>query len=501
MGTAQQTDYPPGRSRRPGRAAALLPALATLGAAAVGVVLVAVQLRVGRQPPTDHGHATMLRLIEAWWALTLLGALLLVRAAPRNLERAAPRRGLVLLVLAAGAIALPAAGFGRGPQLSDDMYRYAWDGRVQAAGIDPYRHTPVDPALARLRDGWLFPDPAGCTTPPTTPSCTRINYRNAHTIYPPVGEAWFLLEHYLPGFDRERHLQLWADAGSLALVALLVAMLRAAGRSAGWAALYAWSPLAGIDVGSDAHVDALAALLGLAGLHLAMRKRATFAGGLLGAAVGVKLYPALLLPAALRRRPLRVLGAAVGLLALSYVPHVLAVGPGVLGFLPQYLSVEGYSSGGRFLLLGTVGLSGSAAKVVAVLVVATVIGISWRSRPAPTRMALWTVGAALLVATPVQPWYALTLVALAAVEARWEWLAVAVAAYPLYAQPQEALKTTIGARSFGLALALVAVVTVIRWAGTPARRAGAPRRQEGQRSSSSRNSRSSSRIHTSEIVG
>jgi len=420
----------------------------------VVALLVVVQVRVGRQPPTDHGRATALRLIEAWWALTLVGAFLLVRAAPRR---------LVLAVLAAGAVALAVAGFGRPPQLSDDLYRYAWDGRVQAAGIDPYRYTPVAPALTRLRDDWLFPDPAGCAVPPTKPSCTRINYRNAYTVYPPVGEAWFALVHYLPGFDRERHLQLWADVASLGLVGLLVPMLRAAGRSPGWAALYAWSPMAGIDVATDAHIDVVAALLGIAGLHLAMRSRAGAAGGLLGAAVAVKLYPALLLPAVLRRHPARVLSVAAGLVALSYVPHLVAVGPGVIGFLPHYLSIEGYSSGARFLLLGALGLTGTAATVAAGIVMASVLGLGWRSRAAPTRVALWTFGVALLVATPVQPWYAITLVALAAVEARWEWLGVAVAGYPLYAQPREELKTLVGTRAFGLALVLVAVVSMVRW--------------------------------------
>ena len=81
----------------------------------------------------------MLRLVEFWWALTVLGALLLARAAPRR---------MVLLVLAAGALAVAVGGFGRGPQLSDDLYRYAWDGRVQATGVDPYRYTPVAPALS-----------------------------------------------------------------------------------------------------------------------------------------------------------------------------------------------------------------------------------------------------------------------------------------------------------------------------------------------------------------
>ena len=38
--------------------------------------------------------------------------------------------------------------------LSGDAFRYIWDGRVQAAGINPYRYVPADERLALLRDGW-----------------------------------------------------------------------------------------------------------------------------------------------------------------------------------------------------------------------------------------------------------------------------------------------------------------------------------------------------------
>jgi hypothetical protein len=34
----------------------------------------------------------------------------------------------------------------------DDLYRYVWDGRVQAAGLNPYSYAPADPELAALRD-------------------------------------------------------------------------------------------------------------------------------------------------------------------------------------------------------------------------------------------------------------------------------------------------------------------------------------------------------------
>jgi hypothetical protein len=447
--------------------------LALPAAAIVLAALVYVQVRLIHLPTSADRSDSMITLISVWWALLLLGVFLLLRALPRR---------LALGLLVAGALALPVVAFTRGPQISTDLYRYAWDGRVQAAGIDPYRYTPVDPALAHLRDPWLFPDPAGCATPPTTVTCTRINYRNAHTVYPPVGEAWFTLVHYLPGPGHERQLQLWADVTSLGLVGLIAVMLRASGRDERFAALYAWSPLAGIDVGSDAHVDALAALLTLGAFAVLMKRRPGWAGGLLGAAIAVKLYPALVLPAALRRHPLRVLGAAIGLVALSYVPHVFAVGGHVIGFLPSYLSVEGYNSGGRFLLLRLIGLHGTPAKVAAAAILLTVAWLAYRSSAPPTRGALWIFGAALLVATPVQPWYAVTLVALAAVEGRWEWVAVAAAGYPLYFQPTDALKTDVGSLSFGVALACVAAVAAVRrWKPERLhRRAASARRQELQ---------------------
>ena len=44
------------------------------------------------------------------------------------------------------------------PPLSTDIYRYVWDGRVQSAGINPYRYLPADKQLAKLRDSVIFPE-------------------------------------------------------------------------------------------------------------------------------------------------------------------------------------------------------------------------------------------------------------------------------------------------------------------------------------------------------
>ena len=41
--------------------------------------------------------------------------------------------------------------------LSDDIYRYSWDGLVQQAGINPYNYPPDASELGILRDDTIFP--------------------------------------------------------------------------------------------------------------------------------------------------------------------------------------------------------------------------------------------------------------------------------------------------------------------------------------------------------
>ncbi|WP_131764808.1 glycosyltransferase 87 family protein [Candidatus Protofrankia californiensis] len=456
---------------RPGRAAR---PRATLVAAVVGLVgILAVQAVTLFQPGYLPDRAGVLYLAMLWWALGMTTATLLLHAAPRRLAV-----GLLL----AGTVTIHAVALTHGPQLSDDLYRYVWDGRVQATGIDPYHYGPLDPELAHLRDRWLFPDPGGCAAIERGPGCIRLNYPRAHTIYPPVAQAYFTAVHLLPGPPREHKTQLYTSLASLALVALIMTMLTVRGRDPRYAGFYALSPLAGLDVASDAHVDVLAALLALGGIAVLTsrprtrsapagrptRRRTWIAGTLLAAAVAVKLYPALLLPAAARRRPVVVVGAAVAVVGLSYLPHVLAVGTGALGFLPEYLNVEGYGQGDRFLLLTALGINGAAAKAAAVSVLAAVTAAVMRSEPSRVpveRAALWLVGAAFLVATPVQPWYGILLVALAILAGRLEWLAVAAAGHPVYVSlftdlPGDA--RTLRVSSYTVAALVVLSATLLR---------------------------------------
>lgn len=194
---------------------------------------------------------------------------------------------------------------------------------------------------------------------------------------------------------------------------------------------------------NDAHVDTLGALLMVAGLGFSARRRAGAGGALLGAAVATKLLPALALPGALSgllaRRPTRsdvlLLAVALGTFVAVYLPYLVASGPGVLGYLPGYLREEGYEQGhlDRFGLLRIVVADRWAPWAAALVLAVVALWVLLRGGPGrPWRGALLVTGTALLVVAPSYPWYGLLVVALVALDGRWEWLAVPAAGQALY---------------------------------------------------------------------
>lgn len=351
------------------------------------------------------------------------------------------------------------------PILSDDLHRYAWDGRVQVSGTNPYRDTPSSEQLSDLREDWLWPGAEGCAELQRDPGCTRINRPTVRTIYPPVAEAWFAAVYRVAGIDaRHKAWQIAGLVGDMALVALLPAVLRAWKRDERWAALYALSPVAVVEVVNNAHVDGLAALFVVIALLSGARRRPAWAGALLGAAFLVKLYPAvvgLAFAAAFtgRRALLRLGGAFVAVVTLAYLPHVVTVGLDVLGYLPGYLEEERYGEGGRYLLAGLLGLPPALTAALAGAGVAGAAGWVLLRRPEVPRGCAVLLGALLLAVTPVQPWYAVTLLAVATVAAKPAWSAVAVAGYPYFFAVllDSPHAVAIGRVSYGLALALLVI--------------------------------------------
>ena len=184
-----------------------------------------------------------------------------------------PRRTVIFIL---GLAAIMRAMLLFAPPHSTDIYRYVWDGRVQADGINPYLYIPEDPALAHLRDdGDIYP---------------HINRRSyAPTIYPPAAQIVFAaVAHIAQTVTMMKAAMLAFEA--LAIGAIL-ALLKARAMPLAFVALYAWHPLALWEVAGSGHVDIVGVALLLVSLLLAERGNRIAAGFALGAAFLAKYLP------------------------------------------------------------------------------------------------------------------------------------------------------------------------------------------------------------------
>src|SRR5215472_10590578 len=221
------------------------------------------------------------------------------------------------------------------PLLSTDIFRYIWDGKVQATGINPYRYFPAHDALAHLRDATIFP---------------RINRADyAVTIYPPVAEFFFLLVTRIgENVTVMRLALLGCEAVS---VSLIVLFLRRMQRPVTRVVAYFWHPLALWEIANNGHIDALAVALMLLGLWVAMTGHAMRGAVSIALAGLVKPYVAPALASIWRPCDWKMPAVVTAVIALCYLPY-LSVGWGVFGFLTKgYLTEEGISAGYDLWLL------------------------------------------------------------------------------------------------------------------------------------------------------
>ena len=194
------------------------------------------------------------------------------------------------------------------PNLSDDVWRFLWDGRLSLAGIHPFSETP----RALLESGALGDDAVFQTLFPL------LNSPDYYSVYPPVMQLIFAAAAL---FDLP-----------FALIALKIPLL-AADLGAAWFLRqlapdkrawiwYVLNPLVIMETCGNAHFEGLALCCVLAALFFFEKKRFAAAGSLIAAGAAVKLTPLMYLPALWRmagwRRGLTlVVCAAITVFALS----------------------------------------------------------------------------------------------------------------------------------------------------------------------------------------
>lgn len=284
------------------------------------------------------------------------------------------------------------------PYLSNDVYRYVWDGRVEAAGFNPYLYQPADPQLQALRDQEVFP---------------QIASQYAPTIYPPVAEAIFFIVVHTSGSVAAMKVAM-VIFEALTFV-LLTQLLVLEGLPPARILIYAWHPLPLWEFAGSGHIDAALIALGVAALWAVRRGRDATGGLLLAGATLTKFYPVILLPALYRRWDWRLPTAFVAAIAIAYLPFISA-GSQILGFLPGYARQEGLDATGTgFYLLallrclpGLEDLGTRSYEVGAIGVLAALsTGLVFHRDRGQPAYAMLAVSAALfmLLVSPHYPWY------------------------------------------------------------------------------------------------
>ncbi len=350
------------------------------------------------------------------------------------------------------------------PSLSDDIYRYLWDGRVVVSGENPYRLAPASPELASLRDDiWR-----------------QTAHRDVPTVYPPAALAMFSIATLLPEpIVAYRVILLLFDVVSCVLLWKLAERFQIA-RSR--TVLYAWNPLVILEGVGSGHVDLIGvtfvlwALLSLSrlgrdhgegqsGVHDASQSRGHELASLtvwagLATALGIltKLVPVVVAPFwwVLTRRSIGYASTVCAILLVTLLPVVWWTGgvpPGLVTYgvswefngplyepLWRALDVAGVDAAAKWLLQSVEHMTGAHEaldplfrylypQLLAKLVLGlALIVIVWRGMKSVDLLAgsRWVLGGALLCSATLYPWYVLWIVPLAALTLSPFWLVLTV---------------------------------------------------------------------------
>lgn len=351
-----------------------------------------------------------LPLLAVWGFLFVLYGLAIVFKADQD----------AFPLLGSAAVVFRMIGMTTLPTLSDDVYRFIWDGRLLAHGFNPFLYLPTEIIGSEIatRSGL------------TDALLQKLNSPDYYTVYPPILQGWFWVVAMLTSSETGAvfGLRLPIFLGEIASLWLLYQLLKGykgveVARKG--TLLYALNPLIIIELTANIHYEGLTICFLLAGLYYYQKCKPNVSAVLLGLAAGVKLLPLIFLPALLDRSQL-----------LKSLRYYLIVGVILLvpfAFFFDSVVIERFSTSldlyfRRFEFNAGIyyGLREIGAYILGYNPIATVgpflaltslsliLFFSWTNRltlTLPERW-LWVLTTYLLCATTVHPWYVIPLVAL-----------------------------------------------------------------------------------------
>ena len=175
------------------------------------------------------------------------------------------------------------------PALSDDFYRFIWDGRLWAAGINPFAGLPTE----------FLSDPALVNKGITSELYGLINSPTHYTVYPPVPQYinWLAAKLFPNNIFHSvflmRAIVIAAEMMSIVFIYLLLKQYKLKQHLL---AIYAFNPLIIIEISGNLHHEGLMITFLLGFLYFNAQCKIPQAAVMLALAIASKLLPLVFLP-------------------------------------------------------------------------------------------------------------------------------------------------------------------------------------------------------------
>jgi hypothetical protein len=350
-------------------------------------------------------HALPFNPVASFTWIALLTSALFLPLAYLLLNRPIARAALFTLLTA--GLVVRASFLTMTPVGSDDVYRYLWDGKVQAHGVNPYRYAPSDPELHALRSDIL---PA------------RVNHPDMKTVYFPFAQWIYFVCYHLSG-ESVWGFKLFLLLAEAATLLTLFLLLRHFAMPPKLLLLYALCPLPVLQFAIDAHLDALGFPFLLGGLLLYARGRALPGLFLLGLSLAVKPVGLVILPVLFFQENtwtarIRVIMIPLITVAVQFLPYLAGTHPfdALLVFAGNWL-FNGPVFSALHLLIANNLHTRLVCAVLLVLVLLLVVLLP--GRRTWLEKIYYAILALLLLSPVVHPWYVGWLAVLLPLVPRW----------------------------------------------------------------------------------
>jgi rSAM/selenodomain-associated transferase 2 len=302
--------------------------------------------------------------------------------------------------------------------VGNDVYRYVWEGHIQNLGFNPFKFSPLSPALSEIARGNLYN------------IWQQINHPDFTAVYPP---AALLVFRMLAWIEPDPYFFKMAiavfDIGVLVILAL---MIKHCGMPPSRLLLYATNPLVVLYICGEGHLDGIQLFFLCLALYLILCKKFYTSGFLfLGVAILSKYFALVALPFLITAEN-RTKSLAVLIPLILYIPYIDA-GSGVFRSLGEFgfqfhfndsvSELIRYIFGSHYLLI-SIGLLG------------TCLAWTYLFVHHELRSVYLAIGCLLVFLPTLHPWYIVLISPFLVFYPSWAWLYLQIAVvftFPVYA--------------------------------------------------------------------